>query len=194
MATSEATLTCPHCGQTVDAAEPSCPACGHLHTDQQNCDKHPDRTARGVCVICGTPLCEDCDRASGGRHFACEVHQAVPVIEGWAQVYTTSDRMEADLIRDNLQESGIDSEVLDQKDTMFNVDLGDLSPVRVLVPAFAWREALPVLRAHMDQRGEVAFACVACGEPFDAGETTCGACGSPLPAAPDGSARGEGNE
>lgn len=176
----ESTIRCSHCDQEIDASETACPACGHIHQGPLQCARHPDREARGVCVICGDPVCEECD-AEGAVHHACPDHRRVPVIEGWAQVYTTSDTFEADLIRENLQAEGVDAAVLSQKDQSFNVDLGDLSPVRILVPAYDYLEAMRLLTSHMDFRGEVAFACPACGEPFDPGETTCSSCGTPLP-------------
>jgi hypothetical protein len=101
-------------------------------------------------------------------------------VEGWAQVYTTSDDLEASLIRDNLQSEGIDAEVLSQRDRSFAVDLGDLSPVRVLVPAFQYQGAREVLDGHRDAAGEVQFACPACGEVYEDGASVCASCGEPL--------------
>jgi hypothetical protein len=178
----ESTIRCPRCDQQVSATETSCPACGHLHGDAIPCARHPDRQAEGVCVICGAAVCDECD---GGQspHFACPDHATIPVMEGWAQVYTTSDTFEADLIKENLQSEGLDAAVLSQKDRSFSVDLGDLSPVRILVPAYEYLDATRLLAAHMDSSGEVAFACPGCGEAYDEGDTACRSCGNPLPAA-----------
>jgi hypothetical protein len=176
------TIRCPHCEQEVAADEAACPACGHIHGEPIPCTRHPDRSARAVCVICGDAVCEECD-ASGAVHHACPDHRAVPVIEGWAQIYTTSDDVEAGLIRENLQSEGVDAAVLSQKDRSFAVDLGELSPVRILVPAYEYVHALRMLAGHMDLTGEVAFACPACGEPYEVGEGTCGNCGAALPTA-----------
>jgi uncharacterized C2H2 Zn-finger protein len=173
------TIRCPRCDQEINADGPACPACGHIHRDSLNCRRHPDRTAVGVCVICGDALCDECD--SDEMHHACPDHRTIRVIEGWAQVYSTSDDMEAGLIRENLQSEGLDAAVLSQKDRSFSVDLGDLSPVRVLVPAYDYLEAMKVLGQHMDDTGEVAFACPSCGEAFDPGDAVCRSCGTPLP-------------
>jgi hypothetical protein len=175
------TIHCPRCEQEIDATEAACPACGHIHDGSVQCTRHPDRAAEGVCVICGDGVCDECSSA-GDRHHACPDHGAVPVIEGWAQVYTTSDTIEADLIKENLQSEGIDAEVLSQKDRSFNVELGDLSPVRILVPAYEYLDGIALLRSRMDVRGEVSFACPACGEAYDAGDASCRSCGAPLPA------------
>jgi hypothetical protein len=176
----ESTIRCPRCEQEVDASEPTCPACGHIHGERMMCSRHPDREAHGACVVCSDAVCDDCDEGES-VHFACPVHRAIPVIQGWAQIYTTSDTIEANLIRENLESEGIDAAVFDQKDRSFNVEVGDLSPVRLLVPAYEYREAMQVLEAHMDYRGEVSFACPACGEAYEEGDTACRTCGAPLP-------------
>lgn len=176
----ESTIRCPRCDQEVAAAEPACPACGHIHGDALACERHPDASAKGICVICGSAVCDDCN-AADQVHHACPDHGTVPVIEGWAQVYTTSDTVEADLIKENLQSEGIDAAVLSQKDRIFAFDLGDFSPVRVLVPAYEYLDATQVLTGHMDTAGEVVFACPTCGEAFERDEATCRSCGSMLP-------------
>jgi hypothetical protein len=170
---------CPHCGEAGAAELSACPACGYLYTSEP-CATHGDRAAIAQCALCGTPVCKEC-AAESGRTYLCPDHRGIPVVEGWAQVYTTSSDIDAGLIRDNLQAEGIDARVLSQKDHFsFTVDLGDLSQVRVLVPSFAFRDALDLVRSHLDVDGDVHFACPNCGDPFEAGETTCSACGAPL--------------
>ena len=170
---------CSNCEQEFDASEPSCPACGQL-VEPDRCARHPDRRAEGVCVICGSAVCEECDR-SAEVHYLCPDHADVPVIQGWAQVYTTSDDVEAQLIRENLQADGIDAEVLSQKDHTFAVDLGELSPVRLLVPAYEYARAVEVVEKRKDDEGEVMFACPDCGEAYEAGDAACSNCGALLP-------------
>jgi hypothetical protein len=171
--------SCPNCGATFDGEVETCPACGHLDAAMQ-CERHPDRPAFGRCVVCGSAVCEECDKERVVHHV-CPAHHEVEIIEGWAQVYTTSTDVDADLIRGNLQSEGIDAEILSQKDHMLRVDMGDLSPVRVLVPAFEYERARAVVAEHMDEHRELAFACPACGEAYEAGDEVCGACGEPLP-------------
>lgn len=178
---AEATRECPNCGQQVDADEPDCPACGRLEA-LTTCALHPDAAAPGKCVVCGTAVCDAC-ALEGVGHYLCPLHHDVPVIAGWAQVYTTADDVEAQLIRENLQSEGIDSEVLSQKDHTLTVDLGELSQVRVLVPAYAYQQASALLTEHMDDSGEVAFACPSCGEAYEEGSEVCTNCGAPLPSA-----------
>lgn len=154
--TAGPTMDCPHCGDRIAADAEACPACGHLHVAAA-CSNHADRPATGQCVICGQAVCEECNKG-GDTHFLCEAHASIPVVQGWAQVYTTSDDLEAQLIRDNLQAEGIDSRVLSQKDHFaVPVDLGDLSPVRVLVPAYDYTEAAELITGHLNASGEVQF-------------------------------------
>lgn len=151
-----ATEECLHCGEKIASGEEACPACGHLHVTAA-CANHTDRQAEGQCVVCGTTLCEDCNRG-GDTHFICDAHREIPVSQGWAQVYTTSDDLEAQLIRDNLQAEGVDARVLSQKDHFaVPVNQGDLSPVRVLVPAYAYTDAAGLIASHTDSAGEVRF-------------------------------------
>jgi RNA polymerase subunit RPABC4/transcription elongation factor Spt4 len=149
-------VNCDHCDELIASDSEACPACGSLR-ESRPCAQHSDKQAEGICVICGTALCDDCNRA-GDSYFICETHKEIPVVGGWAQVYTTSDDLEADLIRENLEAEGIDSRVLSQKDHFsLPVDLGDLSPVRVLVPAYDYEAAGDVLAEHRNAQGEVAF-------------------------------------
>ena len=101
-------------------------------------------------------------------------------MEGWAQVYHASSDVEAQLLRDNLRAEGIDAQIFSQRDRAFSVDLGELSIVRLLVPAWDHERGLGIIREHMDSAGEVVFACPACGEAFDPGAVECGRCGTVL--------------
>lgn len=182
-ATADSTRICEHCKEEIAADAPACPACGHL-AEPATCELHPDRAAAGQCVLCGRTVCDECDTGMRKAH-RCQGHADVPVIEGWAQVYSTGDDVTAELIRENLQAEGIDSRVLSQKDHFsFTVDIGDLSPVRVLVPAYAYEEARGLIQEHMDDRGEVAFACPSCGEAYERGTGACSECGEVLAAPP----------
>jgi hypothetical protein len=108
-------------------------------------------------VVCGLALCDE-DNRGGSTHFLCDTHATVPVEQGWAQVYSTADDLQAELIRKNLVAEGLDARVLSQKDhSSLPVNLGDLSPVRVLVPAFSYTEATRDITQHMDNAGEVQF-------------------------------------
>lgn len=169
--------TCERCGTPFRGSD-ACPVCGTL-AEPVACDEHPDRPAVGRCVLCGRAVCEAC-RAGDRRAVRCAEHRTVPVIEGWAQVYTTGSEFEARLVSENLRAEGIDSQIFSQRDHMFTVELGDLSLVRLLVPAWHYDTARTVIRQHMDTEGEVAFACPACGEAYEPGAADCTGCGAAL--------------
>lgn len=172
-------MRCEHCGEEIAADTDACAACGRLYADVP-CPGGSRGRAPGQCVICGRPVCGD--DPDEGSAYRCESHRDVPVIEGWAQVYSTSTDLDAELVRDNLRSEGFEARILSQKDHFFApVTMGDLAPVRVLVPAYAWAEARDLLDAHSDRSGEVRFACSSCGEPLEEGASTCASCGVPVP-------------
>ncbi|MFL5538663.1 MAG: hypothetical protein ACJ8J0_06695 [Longimicrobiaceae bacterium] len=172
-----AVYTCENCG-TEYAEGDSCPACGALR-DPVPLDDDPSRTARWRCVICGRAVADPLD---GGEPARCAEHCAVPVIEGFAQVYTNNNALSAQLLVDNLRAEGLDATLYSQADRSFPMDLGELSIARVLVPGFQYQQALELVREYMDTEGEVVFACPGCGEVYEPGQETCASCGAALTA------------
>ena len=57
-----------------------------------------------------------------------------PTYEGWISVFTCGTDFEADLVRDRLGEADIPAVVFTQRDHAFNLNVGDMSPVHVMVP------------------------------------------------------------
>lgn len=175
----EESRPCDRCGEIIAADADVCPACGHLMIDAA-CDVHPDRPAPGQCALCGTALCTECDHGDR-RYHRCAEHADIPIIEGWAQVLSLSDEVEAKLIEENLRAEGVDAKVLSQKDhSAFPVDLGELAVIRLLVPTYAFEDAERIIAGHQDAAGEVSFGCPNCGEPFEEARTVCAACGEAL--------------
>ncbi len=170
-------LTCRRCGEEFRSAE-ACPACGQ-GVGRIECDRHPGVEADGRCVICGRASCEECGGTNRRVHL-CADHVGVPVIQGWAQIYSNTSEFEAQLLRDNLTAEGIEARIFSQKDAMFSVDLGELSIVRILVPAWDYERGQKVIRDHMDADGEVAFACPSCGEAYEPEMDACSSCGASL--------------
>ena len=54
--------------------------------------------------------------------------------EDWIVIFRTGTDYEADLVRDRLDDAGVPAVVLTQRDHAFNLNVGDLAPVNVLVP------------------------------------------------------------
>ena len=170
-------FTCERCNERFQGSD-SCPACG-LARVEFPCDEHPEAVAEGRCVICGKAACKECRRGEGIATL-CEEHSGVTVIQGWAQIYSTTREFEAQLLRENLTSEGLEARTFSQKDNMLSVDLGELSIVRLLVPAWEYERAVEVMRTHMDEAGEVTFACPSCGEAYEPGTESCTECGESL--------------
>ncbi len=63
----------------------------------------------------------------------------------WTIVFSAGTDYEADLVRDRLDDSGIPAIVMTKRDHSFNVNVGDLADVSVLVPRERVGEARDVL-------------------------------------------------
>jgi hypothetical protein len=68
--------------------------------------------------------------------------------EGWVAVFQSGTDYEADIVRDRLDDAGIPAVVLTQRDHAFNLTVGDLSPVNVMVPPASAEAALRVLESE----------------------------------------------
>jgi hypothetical protein len=171
-----AAYRCERCGtEYVDGD--SCPVCGNLR-EPVPCEADPAQEAHSRCVICGRAVCGD--RPEGRAAALCDDHRTVPVMEGFAQVYSNSNEFAAQLVVENLRSEGLDATLYSQSDRSFPMDLGELSIARVLVPAFQYEQALELIREYMDTEGEVVFACPGCGEVYEPGQETCASCGASL--------------
>ena len=69
--------------------------------------------------------------------------------EDWITVFTTGTDYEADLVRDRLDDSGIPAVVLTQRDHAFNLNVGDLSAVRVMVPPDYADDAVDLIQGEL---------------------------------------------
>jgi hypothetical protein len=67
------------------------------------------------------------------------------VYEDWVAVFTSGTDYEADIVRDRLDDSGIPAVVLTKRDHAFNLTVGDLASVSVMVPPDRLDEALAIL-------------------------------------------------
>jgi hypothetical protein len=69
--------------------------------------------------------------------------------EDWVSVFRTSTDYEGDLVRDRLDDSGIPAVVLTQRDHAFNLNVGDLAAVHVMVPPDHAEEAVQLLQNRL---------------------------------------------
>lgn len=65
--------------------------------------------------------------------------------EGWVSVFSSGTDYEADLVRDRLDDSGLPAVVLTQRDHAFNLNVGDLAAVHVMIPPEHVEEAREIL-------------------------------------------------
>ena len=68
--------------------------------------------------------------------------------EDWVVVFQSGTDYEADIVRDRLDDAGISAIVLTQRDHAFNLNVGDLSDVNVLVPPAQATEARALLESE----------------------------------------------
>ncbi len=68
-----------------------------------------------------------------------------PKYESWVSAFKTSTDFEADIVRDRLDDAGIPAVVLTQRDHAFNLNVGDLARVHVMVPPDRAAEAEDLL-------------------------------------------------
>lgn len=69
--------------------------------------------------------------------------------EDWVSIYRTGTDYEADLVRDRLDDGGIPAVVLTQRDHAFNLTVGDLAQVHVMVPPDRAEEAVALLEEKL---------------------------------------------
>ena len=68
--------------------------------------------------------------------------------EDWMVVFQSGTDYEADIVRDRLDDAGIPAVVLTQRDHAFNLNVGDLSAVNVLVPPTKLDQARALLQSQ----------------------------------------------
>lgn len=91
-------IECSHCNNIIKVGDDFCPDCGTLFADFVKCIDHADKEAKGVCVICGTPYCEECGLFVDDKIFLCSEHSEYETIEGMACVLDKSDSIHIGLI------------------------------------------------------------------------------------------------
>ena len=68
--------------------------------------------------------------------------------EDWISVFETGTDYEADIVRDRLDDAGLSAVVLTQRDHAFNLNVGDLAAVHVMVPPKHVEEAREILESE----------------------------------------------
>jgi hypothetical protein len=71
--------------------------------------------------------------------------------EDWVSIFRTNTDYEADLVRDRLDDGGIPAVVLTQRDHAFNLTVGDLASVHVMVPPERAEDAVSLLEENLSE-------------------------------------------
>lgn len=87
--------------------------------------------------------------------------------EDWIVVLKTGTDYEADLVRDRLDDADIPAVVLTQRDHAFNLNVGDLAAVNVLVPPDRVQDAIALLQSKPFTDEELEEAALAAGKTPD---------------------------
>ena len=70
---------------------------------------------------------------SGPPEHTDDASRDARTFEGWVSIFECSTDFEADLVRDRLDEEGLAAVVFTQRDHSFNLNVGDLAAVHVMV-------------------------------------------------------------
>jgi hypothetical protein len=129
---------CPSCEEPVDAGDTFCDSCGVLLLPDDvhprpDCGVHPEVDAIAGCVVCGTPVCEECAREVEGKYF-CADDSHYNVHQKYAVAYTCATEYEAAMIKANLDGAGINALIFNQRDHVYFTTMGSLAIVNVMVP------------------------------------------------------------
>ncbi len=82
-------------------------------------------------------------------------------LEGWITVFSSGTDYESDLVRDRLDDAGLDAVILTRRDHAFNLTVGQLADVCVLVPPDQVDEAREILDARPISDDELERAALA---------------------------------
>jgi len=87
-------------------------------------------------------------------------------IDGWVEVWQSGIDYEADLVRDRLDDAGIEAVIMKKKDRSFSLTHGSMSRILVMVPAEREQEALELLGSAVPSEDELTQAALA-ADPVD---------------------------
>jgi hypothetical protein len=97
---------CSLCESEVKNNDDFCPNCGSLFIDDIKCSVRENVKAKGVCVICCEPFCEECG-IFVDRVFLCVEHSEYKFSEGMVNLFKTQDGTQMELIYDTMAQSGL---------------------------------------------------------------------------------------
>jgi len=95
------------CGALIDTSEED--------VFKVECETHPDHRAVGLCVICGKPVCSDCEMKSAGK-ILCSNPEHKILLQEWSVLYRLDSIFEAEAFVRNLADGGIKGKTFSMQD------------------------------------------------------------------------------
>ena len=145
--------TCIRCGQNAAKPDLFCRHCGQLLGPPPECFHHPHRQARGICVVCFRPCCEECGNDAKGM-FLCNIHAICEIRDESALVFETADAERAHRVLNQLRQAGLHplehEEAAGSLDTALMYPEGGGTEMQIYVPFREFEQADDVLAANND--------------------------------------------
>lgn len=148
-------ITCSNCDGEVLQDSDFCPHCGYVLTDDApRCPLHPKRESGGMCIVCRRVVCDQCSEESERRVF-CLDHLDVIVEGDWAEVFRSTDPVDAEYVRTLLEDAKFHVEThgpgSDAGGKLSQRDEGDVARVYVMLHEYLrakdvledWRRGSP---------------------------------------------------
>jgi hypothetical protein len=113
--------TCKNCSTQLKDGQKFCGMCGALiDASEENvfkveCETHPDHYAVGLCVICGKPVCSDCEVKNEGKILCADPEHRM-VHQDWRVLYQPDSEFEAEALVHNLADGGIEAKTFSLHD------------------------------------------------------------------------------
>lgn len=79
------------------------------------CETHPDCRAIGFCVICGKPVCSDCEVKSAGKILCSDPEHRI-LLQEWCVMHQPDSEYEAEALMRNLADGGIEIKTFSLQD------------------------------------------------------------------------------
>ncbi len=169
---------CAVCRRPLPPGATRCDSCGGP-AREKDCAWHPAAPSTATCLLCQRPLCERCRTGSEAAPL-CPDHARLRVFSNhWVEVYSSAEEIQTHLLAEALKGEEIEARVLSQKDHVYVVGMGNLSVLRIIVPAHSYARAQAAL-AELGAAVSPPPSCPVCRTPYVEGEGLCSGCGLAL--------------
>jgi len=129
LASQSISTVCNFCENEVSSSDNFCSNCGTLFFENKSCENHPNKVAKGVCLICFKQLCTDCGLFVN-EVFLCEEHSNYEIYEGMAKIFGSSDALQINYINEILEAEGFHPYIYERKTSPLSLGGVDYSLFR----------------------------------------------------------------